>query len=226
MKDEPTDRDSRASDELRFTHGLWDLSLDLLTQLLAARAGANEARDRLKQVFLQSADPLGLWRGYVFPGIDPTEIRNLVFDLARLHVQSLGDLTRISARYTDSLAGRLRERPSARAASSPARQYLVRLQRSGNAFEGEFEVENGTTGEDAIALPQVVSFHRADSNERFAVEARFTPGRLVLSAGQRERVRVTVHRHDWIETGRHYEATLTLSMSRGSSLELTLQLTG
>src|SRR5258705_8762958 len=101
-----TDEDkekSGAKREIAFGNEVYETFLDSLAEVLAFRVTAKEAGrqvlDVLEEQSKAGATPMALPSG--------TELRNLAFDFAQLHVQSLRELTKIGRQDTDFLRRRL-----------------------------------------------------------------------------------------------------------------------
>jgi hypothetical protein len=215
---------SRANREVQFGSDIYETILDSLAEVLALRVTAKEAGRQVLEVLEEQyarpgATPLGLPSG--------TELRNLAFDLAQLHVQSIRDLTKIGRHHTDFLRHRLDARKTAKEKASEdasRREVLVTLQfdQQQGGCVGTFHVVNATSSRETVAFPQVVTFRSSDGKETFFASPTFAPARPTLGAGEDVEIAVTI-RKDALPGPGTYLAQGPVRLGAAMALELFFQ---
>lgn len=222
--------EDRSRDELKLAKDFYDRGLDLLVEMLAVRANANTTREELKDELMRRLDPFGIWRKYL-QGVTAANLRNTVFEVARLHVDTLQDLTRISQRYAEHVATRLDEyrrkrEPSGPSAAARTGEAVCPLEWDAGlrGYHGAFSLGNGVTREEMVALPEVISLRPSDGSGEFPVTARFSPATVKLEPGRTAQVSVLVPEDPWLQKGVRYQATLLLGTTSGTPLRLFLRL--
>ncbi len=182
-------------------------ALELVVELLAARDRANAIRDEIGPWVRKYADPLGVWSG-LLEGTTVTDVRNLAYDVASIHVRALTELTKQSEEFSRKIVSRLKEtkRPQPRHHRSDADHLLVctlafHASPDGPCYRGEFlapaRIER---------LPQALVLRPLEGGAEFPVAARFP-----RDAREGDVVHVTVPADPWIEKGKHYQARLPLA---------------
>jgi hypothetical protein len=223
------DPDDRSRDERKLGKDFYERGLDLLVEMLAIRANANTTREELKDRLMRRLDPFGIWRKYL-EGVTAADLRSVVFDLARLQVDTLQDVTRISQRYTEHVGKRLEEYHRKREAREPraaarTRQAvcLLEWEASRRGYHGIFSLGDGVTREEEVVFPEVVTVRPSDGSGEFPVTARFIPATAKLEPGKTTQVSVVIPEDPWLKTAVRYQATLLLGTASGAPVCLFLR---
>ena len=215
---------SRAKREIAFGSEVYETFLDSLAEVLALRVTAKEAGRQVLEVLEEQytkagATPLRLPNG--------TELRNLAFDLAQLHVQSIRELTKIGRHHTEFLRRRLDARKTVKekaAEDADRREVLVTLefdsQKAGCA--GTFHIVNATSARETVAFPQVLTFRSSDGKETFFASPTFHPSRPVLGAGEDVKVAVIIGKDSLPGPGT-YLAQAPVRLGAAMAIELFFQ---
>ena len=221
---------SRAQEELELAKDFYDRGLDLLVELLAVRSNANKGRESLTDELLRYLDPFGIWRRYL-QSIGTADIRNVIFDLTRLHVDTLQDFTKISQRHTEYVAKRLdalrtKREAGARPGAEHPRQVVRVLQWDAgrNAYHATFSIGDGMTREETVRFPEAIVVRPSDGSGEFPITVRFEPETLTLRPGHPEAVSVLVPGDEWLQRGVRYQGMLLLGTASGAPVQLFLRL--
>jgi hypothetical protein len=212
---------SGAKREIAFGNEIYETFLDSLAEMLALRVTAKEAGRQMLDVLQEQSRP----GATPLPIPNGTELRNLAFDLARLHAQSIRELTKIGRHHTDFLRRRLDARRKVKEKASEAashREVLVVLVEHKDRCEGTFHVANATSSTETVAFPQVLTLRRSDGQEAFFVSPTFDPARPELRAGHDVEVTVTVDK-DALPGPGTYLAQAPVRLGAAMALELFFQ---
>jgi hypothetical protein len=183
-------------------------ALGLLVELLAARDQANAVREELTPWLRKVVDPLGVWSDLA-SGVTAAEVRNLAFDVARIQIQALTELTRQGEGFSRQIVQRLKDakRPAPASAASGAGERLIVCNLTQNAVGEPHRGQLIAPGR-ITRLPQALVLRPLEGGAEFPVVASFTPSEDVPTG---ERVAVAVDPDPWIRSGTHYQARLPLA---------------
>ncbi len=128
------------------------------------------------------------------------ELRDLVFELARLQTESLKVLHRLTQAHADFIVGQMRpgrssSKPVPESSDPPSgvpAEKLLRLERQGSHFVGRFEVTNRTQHTERVYLPTVLALQKADGVDAVFVKPAFEPAEATLEPGDHRSFRVAV----------------------------------
>ena len=188
------------------TQDLSTAALGLLVELLAARDRANAVRDELSPLVRKVVDPLGVWTDLA-SGVTAADVRNLAFDVARLQITTLTELTKQGEELSRRFVQRLKDakRPVPVAPGGAPERLLVcnlRVDVPGGPYRGSFVAPGRVT-----ALPGALVLRPVDGGAEFPVGAAFE--RRHDPNG--ERLHVSIDADAWIEQGKRYQARLPLT---------------
>lgn len=190
-------------------------ALGLLVELLAAREQANTMREELAPWVRKVVDPFGVWRDLA-GGVTTAEVRNLAFEVARIQIQSLRDLTRQGENLSKKIVQRLQEAKRPVPARPGEEQLLVcNLEGAATEYHGDF-----VAPANVARFPQALVLRPLEGGAEFPVAATFFPAQ---DAKTGDRVRVTVAADAWIQRDKHYQARLPLA---GTNVVVWFKLVG
>lgn len=182
--------------------------LGLFVELLAARQGANAVRDELTPLVRKVVDPFGVWSDLA-SGVTSADVRTLAYDVARIQINALTELTKQSEALSRRVAQRLKDvkRPvTTPPGCDPERLLVCNLQRdtdAGGPYRGSF-VAPGRIG----SLPQALVLRPLDGGFEFPVTAAFSRD---AAPSNGETVRVSIEPDPFIERGKRHQARLPLA---------------
>lgn len=182
-------------------------ALGLLVELLAARQQANAAREELAPLIRKVVDPFGVW-GDLASGVTAADVRNLAYEVARIQINSLTELTRQGEALSKRVVQRLKDakRPVApRAGGDDERLIVCNLGQNGDGapYRGELSAPAGVT-----RFPEALVLRPLEGGVEFPVVASFTSTPNPQGGA---RVQVSVDPDPWIASGKHYQARLPLA---------------
>lgn len=183
-------------------------ALGLLVELLAARNSANAVREELTPLVRKVVDPFGVWSDLA-SGVTSADVRTLAYDVARIQINALTELTKQGEELSRRVVQRLKDakRPvTTPPGCEPERLLVCNLQQDAGAigpYRGSF-VAPGRVA----SLPQALVLRPLDGGFEFPVTATFSPNHEAPSG---ETVRVSVDPDAFIESGKRYQARLPLA---------------